>query len=64
MKHDFGRPLKEYFTHKHEKYVEKEMIESASDQLCHALELTDTKVGVLAATKYLVKMGYNVIRIT
>lgn len=45
-------------------YKEKEMIEEASSELCRSLLLTSETVAVLAATKYLIKKGYRVIRVT
>ncbi len=42
----------------------KDVIEEESDKLAKSLELTSLRITVLACQKYLVKQGYQVIRIT
>jgi hypothetical protein len=47
-----------------EKEKEKDTIEEASDKLAKTLESTSIRVGVLGCQKYLLKQGYQVVRIT
>lgn len=52
------------FTKIANEYKEKDTIEEASNKLAKTLESTSLRVGVLGCQKYLLKQGYQVIRIT
>ncbi len=54
-----------YEPFKHEgKKEKKDVIEIESDKLAKSLESTSMRIAVLACQKYLVKQGYQVIKIT
>ena len=70
VKHDFGNPLPKYRAESavnnrlRKPTFDEEMTDNAVKGLVKSLEAIEPKISIKASTIYLVKQGYNVIRIT